>query len=282
MTFKILSPEEAKKRARANVAEWLRQKEMEERRKSFQTKGIPETEKTKAKNSENGIQNDSRSKSETITKCSQWFYLNPDNPADLAILNRELHSAASHGTIKKANELLEQGANINYFDNEFGGTPLYWAVWHKKKKMVSFLLEKGADSNIICNGTTCLSIACTQLFDDTTLVKMLIDAGADVNAKVRYIHNLIGTALHAASRSAHPEIVKVLLLSGANIHQNDDFGHTAIMAAAQSSGKKSVETIECLIDAGVDINARNRNGVTALRFSHSKNKEILRRHGATK
>ena len=56
-----------------------------------------------------------------------------------------LHGMAQLGDVRKATLLLDHGAEINAVDDEFRSTPLGLAARWGQRKMVAFLLERGAD-----------------------------------------------------------------------------------------------------------------------------------------
>jgi ankyrin repeat protein len=58
-----------------------------------------------------------------------------------------LHDMAQEGDIAKAELLLNHGAELNPIEEEYHSTPLGMAVRWGNKKMVEFLLERGADAN---------------------------------------------------------------------------------------------------------------------------------------
>jgi ankyrin repeat protein len=54
---------------------------------------------------------------------------------------------------------------------------------------------------------------------DPGLVNMILDKGANVNAKNRFGQ----TALMSAAEAGHLEVVKVLLAKGANVNVNEEY-----------------------------------------------------------
>lgn len=68
------------------------------------------------------------------------------------------------------------------------------------------------------------------------------------------------TALMLAAQNAHQQAVECLLQRGADVEARDDVAWTALMVAAQDG---SVEMIGRLLDGGADVNAANevRNAV---------------------
>ena len=90
------------------------------------------------------------------------------------------------------------------------------------------------------------------------IVRTLIDAGADINAKSKYGD----TALTAATYFCHPPITEFLLDHGADVNvQNYAYGSTPLMLANECN---DISIVEALIKRGATINARNKKGQTTL------------------
>ncbi|XP_064642866.1 serine/threonine-protein phosphatase 6 regulatory ankyrin repeat subunit A-like [Lineus longissimus] len=108
-------------------------------------------------------------------------------------------------------------------------------------------------------------------------VKILIDAGADVNAKD--INNDI--LLLASASGGHSDTVKILIDAGADVDAKDINNVTPLLASA--SGGHS-DTVKILIDAGADVDAKSTNNDTPLlvsaRRGHSDTVKILTDAGA--
>lgn len=77
------------------------------------------------------------------------------------------------------------------------------------------------------------------------IVKVLIKAGADVNAK-----SSRGSALIFAAKYGHIEIINMLIKAGADVNVKDVYGETALMKAAKSS---NAETVNVLLNAGAKV-----------------------------
>jgi len=58
-----------------------------------------------------------------------------------------LHEMARKGDLRKAELLLDHGADINPVDEEYRSTPLGFAARWGQREMVAFLVERGADVN---------------------------------------------------------------------------------------------------------------------------------------
>ena len=70
-----------------------------------------------------------------------------------------------------------------------------------------------------------------------------------------------GTALIVAALFDRAEIVKLLCDAGADVNARNEEGETALIWAAMG-GK--IEIVKILIDAGADVNAKDNDGCTAL------------------
>jgi ankyrin repeat protein len=100
-----------------------------------------------------------------------------------------------------------------------------------------------------------------------SIVKELIDAGANVNAR-DWDSN---TPLMQASDSAHHGIMRLLIAAGAYVNASTSYGRTPLMFAAS----RYAETVRILLEAGADVNAVSRSRTTALSYaSHECKKEI--------
>ncbi|MFC1596510.1 ankyrin repeat domain-containing protein [Planctomycetota bacterium] len=100
--------------------------------------------------------------------------------------------------------------------------------------------------------------------EDVNAVKELIKSGANVNARgwspdAGLFGTVEFTPLHYAAGSSSPEIVKMLLDAGANVHAK-----THTLAGTPIGGAHHPEIIALLAEAGADVNAKDATGRTPL------------------
>jgi len=183
--------------------------------------------------------------------------------------------ATQNGYADIAKLLIEHGANVNLVNSK-GWTPLFLAVKART-------LETGTMPNPILDKAA--------LFD---VIRMLVEHGADVNARLKAnteVHNAItatwirepgATAFMRASLCGDLEVMKYLLAHGADPKINTNDGTTALMALSGvgyadgfmrdfGGPKESLEAMQLLIDLGIDVNAKNSDGVIALHGAAHKN-----------
>ena len=91
------------------------------------------------------------------------------------------------------------------------------------------------------------------------MVKLLIDLGADINA----VSNIGHTPVLYACTLMNAEIVKFLVMHGADFRKPTTDGRTCLMIAAQ----ESKEICQILIDNGAEVNAQDSSGYTALHWA---------------
>ncbi|OQR81793.1 hypothetical protein THRCLA_11408 [Thraustotheca clavata] len=129
-----------------------------------------------------------------------------------------LHIACAYGIEPFALKLIKAKSDVNA-KNSVGWTPLHEACHRGFTTIVKQLLHAGADPDAICPefalcpfaGQTPLGEAARQGHVD--VVKVLLDHGVDKNA----VNHLNWTALHEASYHNRSEIVRTLIVYGANV-----------------------------------------------------------------
>lgn len=110
-----------------------------------------------------------------------------------------------------------------------GNLPLITAIGKGHQELIDLLLDHGPDLTAVDEdgGTSVLHHAACA--GDAALVRRLIDLGCDVNA----VADRGGTPLHSAIEFAAPDVVAILLESGAEPSIKDKQGKDALQFAEQ-------------------------------------------------
>ena len=176
-----------------------------------------------------------------------------------------LHYAVFHHHLATVSHILDQStARLNHFGNSaprlnhFGNsapryigseTPLLLAVHEMNLEMIEFLLGKGADPKMLANGLLALNRACER--GQLEIVKLLVEAGADPNARGRQGY----TSLHEAAKNNHLPVVQYLLSRGADYKATDDKGSTPVDLASKKACKETLRFF--LTELDTDLVMRN-------------------------
>ena len=132
----------------------------------------------------------------------------------------------------------------NFFDPETGRTPLMTAVALSDTPRVSALLASKADPDTAdANGLRAIHFAAGD--PDPALLRTLIVAGADVNAKGRSGK----TPIMEAARLGLPQNVKILADAGADLSKHDDLDRNVVMFGAMAK-QSSLNIVKYLLENG--------------------------------
>ncbi|KAL1632792.1 hypothetical protein SLS56_003282 [Neofusicoccum ribis] len=152
--------------------------------------------------------------------------------------------------------LLAQGANLSIQDAG-GWDPLTGAASNGHVSVVELLLKHGAEVSAQANdGWTALRAAAQNGHAD--IVDLLLNRGADTEKR----DNEGCTALRCSAAKGHSDIVARLLKHGADATSLCSKGYLPLHASYDH-----VETIKILLDHGIDVNAKDPDGWTVLRWA---------------
>uniref|UniRef100_T1H8H4 Uncharacterized protein n=1 Tax=Rhodnius prolixus TaxID=13249 RepID=T1H8H4_RHOPR len=143
-----------------------------------------------------------------------------------------LHYASTRGFVDIVESLVRRGADVDALDST-ERTPLKLAASRNLLDVVEILVRYGARVNIEdVKGYTALCEAVWQ--KNVDMVRLLLAAGAKLTPTPYLLHYAI---LHR-----QPQMVEVLVKSGAVINIRDDLGNTPLICAA-SSGQADIVKI---------------------------------------
>ena len=189
-----------------------------------------------------------------------------------------LHWACRSGSLAVVKVLVKAGARVCVADNKGNGC-LTVAAHHGHTETVRTLLcmpevdvNQSNDS-----GFTALHHAVFEKHSD--VVQLLIDAGADIDEKYAVMDV---APLRCACEVGELEIVKMLVEAGADVCATEENGDTCLTVAAYHG---HTETVRYLVGWNkVDVNHRDFSGHTALHYARQKQhadvEQFLLKHGA--
>ena len=186
-----------------------------------------------------------------------------------------LMKACWDGELEIATYLLDQGADVNFADEE-GDTPLFQAIKRERAEFAQLLIDRGAKVNVKdTRQFTPLTTAAAAADEETT--KVLVKAGADLKAETYGL-----TPLMFAVASRKIPIVKLLVELGAPVDQVSSMsGQTALFSAIYAG---NAEMVQAIIDLKANVNFRTKDGDTPIKAAQKGDQtdiiELLKAAGA--
>jgi len=167
-----------------------------------------------------------------------------------------IHIATIHSNIETIEFLIEKGANINAGDlNNITSLALAAAV--QSPQVIKLLLAHGADADIQSkSGSTPLIRA--LLANNHIAVKMLVDASKNLeHCDTKGTTALLACLQAPRDWGQQTVMMETLIKGGCNVNFQNSSGATPLMVA---SGMGRRDLAQLLIDAGADINHRDKKG----------------------
>jgi ankyrin repeat protein len=151
----------------------------------------------------------------------------------------DLFAAIEKNDIQKVRYLIAINADVNAKDPYANMTPLMMAAYDGFTEIAKLLIEKGAEVNakggVDMDMTPLIYAASQDRFD---MVKLLIENGATVNIKTKYGW----TPLFFAASRGKVDIAKLLIDKGADVSVKLPTGETAL-SEAEKAGKSDLVKI---------------------------------------
>lgn len=216
------------------------------------------------------------------------------------LLKKAFFDAVEKDDAQKAQAALDKGLSVNALNS--GNTALAHAIrWHKPR-MAAFLIAAGVDINSTgvedmppvvyasklkeweiaklllknnADANACGAFGDTALFyavDDLATLKMLLIKGAGVNAQNDQGQTPLMSIL--CEKINIEPAVKEMLKTKPDLSLQDKDGNTALHYAVIY---QPWEVVEAIIDAGGDIRAENKKGLTVMELTPSAGSAALMR-----
>jgi ankyrin repeat protein len=163
---------------------------------------------------------------------------------------RDLARAAGRGDLQRVDELVGGGVDVNARGTQ-DAPPLFWAF----RNLNGFrrLLEKGADPNaIFADGNSIMRWS--VYMEDPTFLELLLEHGGDPNLESDV---LLGSPILLASSYGQLTKLRILIEAGADLDIQDPNGRTPLIVAADAA---EFEVIHTLLISGADFSIREKNG----------------------
>lgn len=194
-----------------------------------------------------------------------------------------LHYAAQYGFLvicqivigfmKEWNQFdVSDGIDSQKWQDNDGLAPLHLAVMNGHPKTTRYLLQAESWDGILgalptsdqilkarksVLASSAVIIMATRS-NAATIVKLLVDAGVDVNYQDEHGE----TALHTAARLGHVECMRVLVAGDANIEiMENSYGWTPLFVAAVEG---QLSALELLVEEGAEVTKHDSSGWTAI------------------
>lgn len=175
-----------------------------------------------------------------------------------------LMRAAENGNVDRVRALLKGGADVNAAFPHWGHTALMIAAGEGHLVIVKALLAAGADPNAVAFGHGGVPGAAWMFAmnrcnkDWLEITDAMLGAGVKLNPKTGIYMSPLAYAIGRNDRV----LIDALLKRGADVNLSDEeTGETPLMFAARYS---TPEVVRVLLAAGAAVNAKNKEGRTAL------------------
>lgn len=191
--------------------------------------------------------------------------LNAAYPGEQTILVEAL----DRGKFEVASALIDAGADVSIDSGERGVQPTHAIAAllgnyrrNTDPELLDKLLNAGAQLNAT-DSSDLLAVISYSGGGDSKVLSKLIRAGANVNVADRDGNTLFIKVVQRVDEPGYIGVMHMLLAKGVDAEKADDFANTPLHIAFRDM---KVEVVKALVDHGVNLNPKNRLGLTPVSF----------------
>ena len=196
------------------------------------------------------------------------------NGCRISVLSREeqnqlLHHACRENDMFVVHALLEDGCSVSILSREEQEQLLHHACREDYMFVVLSLLKDSCSVSILSREEQekLLHHACHE--GDVFVVDAFLASGCSVNC----VYSTGYTPLMVATKEGHEEVVKKLILAGANLGKQTASGDTALHLAASGD---NIQLGILLAEGGASVRTKNRSSQTPLDLAKTEFKEAIK------
>ncbi len=183
-----------------------------------------------------------------------------------AILNHlvsaaEIHDAVRNGDINTVKLILTSDPNQLNSPDIIGHTPLSLSATYARWNIFQFLLEAGADVNIITRSNSTVAHSVCQ-HNRPDMMEVLLQKGGSSCLKIRDVYGEYTPMLRAVQRGCK-EVIAYLLENGSSPDESTREGWNALHLAAKCGHR---HLYGLLIEKGVSMDAEDSDGKTPMEY----------------
>ena len=176
----------------------------------------------------------------------------------------DIWEAAAKGDVEAIKGFLAKDNKIGD-QNKNGYSILHIAVRSGQTAVAEFALANGANINLPSNSKK-TPLHYTAQLNQLAMAKLLVEAKADLAAKDKKGR----TALDLATGEAKRELANYLRGVGVTSKSDEEAAKSIFVAAKIGS----IDAIKKHLEAGVDVNGKNKSGQTALHYAAQKGHKV--------
>ncbi|WKJ88686.1 ankyrin repeat domain-containing protein [Methylomonas montana] len=171
--------------------------------------------------------------------------------------------------------LLSKGADVNLKGDETQPSALFVAAGKFNAELVDLLLAQGADVNVKDKSDATplhQAVSASNSGGEENeqqrlkIVRSLLDKGADLTGRAKWMEAWQPTPLAAALHADTPQVALLLIEAGADVNDRtgDTGGSFSLTALMHAADKGMTDVIKALLAKEAEVNVRNEEGESAL------------------